>query len=263
MLTNENGPSGPALYVAFHSDASTMTLISCTGRHRFHGELRRRLGAFLFCTGGDWSTIGGCLVAPQEIATVGITGILLFPQSSSSVKSMRSSSEMYELGPAVQPPVVEEDVLDDVAEGARTSRLGHDGYAQLADGLPSGKTGDEDEEKQVDVVVDGGERSDFSGTPMGWANASPAPGTEEVEDDGETERSLLLSSDSIWSGYMTHGDDRMGDMDRVWFARARVCEREREREMEKEESRNPRPSLSTHLVSILVARTKNVEKKRN
>lgn len=49
-------------------------------------------------------------------------------------------------------------------------------------------------EKVDDVVdVDGGERSDFKGMLIGFANAHLGEGTEEVEDDGESDRSLLLS----------------------------------------------------------------------
>lgn len=80
----------------------------------------------------------------------------------------------------------------------RKSRFGHEGYAQVAERLQTGKMGVAGEREKVEEVVDGGERVDFKGMLMGLAKADCGEGTEEVEDKGESDMSLLLSSDMTW-----------------------------------------------------------------
>lgn len=81
----------------------------------------------------------------------------------------------------------------------RKSRLGQEGYAHVADGLQMGKMGVAGERENLDEVVDGGESADFKGMLMGFAKADRGEGTDDVEDEGESDKSLPLSSDSIRS----------------------------------------------------------------
>lgn len=81
----------------------------------------------------------------------------------------------------------------------RLSRAGHDGYAQMADGLLIGKMGDAGEMEKGDEVVEGGERVDFELMCTGLANACCGEKADDVEqEEGETDKSLPLSL-SLWS----------------------------------------------------------------
>ena len=75
----------------------------------------------------------------------------------------------------------------------RKFRFGHDGYAQLADGLESNSWdvvgGDSD---VPDDVNDGGETCDFNGMLMGLAKADSKL-SDEVDEDGESDALLSLS----------------------------------------------------------------------
>lgn len=75
--------------------------------------------------------------------------------------------------------------------------MGHEGYAQLAEGLQIGTIGATGEREGVEEVVDGGESSDFRGICMGFAKANCSDGMEDVEDEGDNE--LLLYSGNILS----------------------------------------------------------------
>lgn len=86
------------------------------------------------------------------------------------------------------------DAADDVDE--RKSRFGHEGYAQVAEGLQMGKMGVAGERAKVDEVVDGGERADFKGMLIGLAKPDCSDGMDDVEDEGESDMSSLLSSES-------------------------------------------------------------------
>ena len=78
----------------------------------------------------------------------------------------------------------------------RTSRLGHEGYAQLAEGLQMGMTGATGERDEVEEVVDGGESRDLSVMCKGFAKANRGDVMDSVEDEGDSD--LLLYSDNIF-----------------------------------------------------------------
>lgn len=172
-----------------------MTLISLTGFLRFKGELLllRFSGILTFWKDDDCKTTGGCLVAPHEMPDMAPVGILEFSYRSNSARSSRSSSVMYELAPLLLLPYGER--FGEVEES--TSRLGQEGYAQLAEGLQIGPIGAAGEREDVEEVVDGGESSDFRGICMGFANANRSDGMEDVDDEGDNE--LLLYSGNILS----------------------------------------------------------------
>lgn len=79
----------------------------------------------------------------------------------------------------------------------RKLRFGHDGYAQLADGVVSNNRGVAGESEISDEVSDGGETDDFNGMPMGLANAENEV-SDELDDDGESDASLLLSANIVY-----------------------------------------------------------------
>ncbi len=74
----------------------------------------------------------------------------------------------------------------------RKLRFGHDGYAQLADGVESSNRGVMGESDISDEVSDGGETDDFDGMPMGLAKGDNKL-SDELDDDGESDASLLVS----------------------------------------------------------------------
>lgn len=102
---------------------------------------------------------------------------------------------------------------DEEAED-RTSRFGHEGYAQLAEGLQISSVGAGGERDEVDEVIEGGDGTDLSGIRMGFASVQDNDDVDDVEDAGDSE--LLLYSASIF--------------DCVVGRRAREYMRERERE---------------------------------
>lgn len=73
----------------------------------------------------------------------------------------------------------------------RKLRFGHDGYAQIADGVESNNRGVAGESEISDEVSDAGETDDFDGMPMGLAKADKEV-SDELNDDGESDASLLL-----------------------------------------------------------------------
>jgi len=79
----------------------------------------------------------------------------------------------------------------------RKLRLGHDGYAQLADGLQSNNRGVVGESEMAEEVNDGGENDDFGGMLMGLAKAESEV-SDEVDEDGESDASLLLSENIMF-----------------------------------------------------------------
>lgn len=80
----------------------------------------------------------------------------------------------------------------------RKSRFGQEGYAQVAERLQAGKMGVAGEREKEDEVVDGGESVDFKGMLMGFMKEDCSDGTDDVEEVGESDTSLLLSSQSMW-----------------------------------------------------------------
>ena len=104
--------------------------------------------------------------------------------------SSRSSSEMRELPcPALLTHTHEPRV--------RKLRFGHDGYAQLADGLESNNRGVTNDRSISDEVSDGGETGDFKRTLMGLAKDEREL-SEEVDEEGESDASLLVSENIVF-----------------------------------------------------------------
>lgn len=87
--------------------------------------------------------------------------------------------------------------MDDVDE--RKSRLGQEGYAQVAEGLQMGTMGVAGEREKVDEVVDGGESVDLDEILTGFAKADSGDGTDGVEDKDDGDKSRSLSPESRWS----------------------------------------------------------------
>lgn len=56
------------------------------------------------------------------------------------------------------------------------------------------------ERNTVDKVVDGGQSVDFKEILVGFTKGDCSNGTDDVEDEGESDKSLLLLSESIWNG---------------------------------------------------------------
>lgn len=82
----------------------------------------------------------------------------------------------------------------------RKSRLGQEGYAHVAEGLQMGKMGVAGEREKLEEVVEGGESVDFKGMLMGLTKADCGDGMDDVdEEEGETDKSEPLSSESMWS----------------------------------------------------------------
>lgn len=73
-----------------------------------------------------------------------------------------------------------------------TSRFGHDGKAQLADGLQVEDVGEAGERENLDDVVRGGEGSDFKGILMGFTPENGGEGVNETEEVGEGDISVRL-----------------------------------------------------------------------
>lgn len=73
-----------------------------------------------------------------------------------------------------------------------TSRFGHDGNAQLADGLQAEDVGEVGEMENLDDVVRGGEGSDFKGILMGFTSEKRGEGVVETEEVGEGDISVML-----------------------------------------------------------------------
>ena len=73
-----------------------------------------------------------------------------------------------------------------------TSRSGHDGKAQLADGLQMGELGETDERENLDDVVRGGDGSDFKGIRIGFPAVQRGDGVKERVDVGEGDMSVVL-----------------------------------------------------------------------
>ncbi len=147
-------------------------------------------------SGTDKRTIGGCFVAVHEIHGIEeslANESVCNPESSlksSSARSSRSSSEMRELPwPAF--------LIHNEEPRVRKLRLGHDGYAQLADGLQSNNRGVVGESEMAEEVNDGGENDDFGGMLMGLAKAESEV-SDEVDEDGESDASLLLSENIMF-----------------------------------------------------------------
>lgn len=67
----------------------------------------------------------------------------------------------------------------------------------MAETLQLGNKGVSGESEKVDDVVDGCEGRDFKGMPMGFIKANCGDGTDEVDDEGESDMPLLLSWASI------------------------------------------------------------------
>ena len=74
----------------------------------------------------------------------------------------------------------------------RTSRYGHDGNAQLADGLHVEDEGEAGEMENLDEVVRGGEGCDFKGILMGFIPEHRGEGVNEMEEVGERDISVML-----------------------------------------------------------------------
>ena len=79
----------------------------------------------------------------------------------------------------------------------RKLRFGHDGYAQVADAPQRNSWGVAGDSEISDEVSDGGETGDFKGILIGLANAN-SEGIDEVDDDGESDASLLLSENIVF-----------------------------------------------------------------
>ena len=70
------------------------------------------------------------------------------------------------------------------------SRFGHDGKAQLADGLQVEDAGEAGERENLDEVVRGGEGSDFKGILIGFTPVDRGEGVKETEEDGDDDISV-------------------------------------------------------------------------
>ena len=148
--------------------------------------------------GTDERTSGGCFVAVHEMHGIEVSlanESVCSPESSlksNSVRSSRSSSEMRELP---WPTLL----IRHEEPKVRKVRLGHDGYAQLADGLQSSNRGVTGESEMAEEVSDGGETDDFGEMLMGLAKADSEM-SDEVDEDGESDASLLLSESIVFRG---------------------------------------------------------------
>ena len=71
----------------------------------------------------------------------------------------------------------------------RKLRFGHDGYAQVADGLPRNSRGVAGDSEISEEVSDGGDTGDFKRMLIGLAE-SGSDESDEVDDEGESDASL-------------------------------------------------------------------------
>lgn len=98
-------------------------------------------------------------------------------------------------------------MFGDVEGEDRTSRFGHEGYAQLAEGLQISSVGAGGDRDEVDEVIEGGDGTDLSGIAMGFASARDGDGVDDVEEAGDSE--LLLYSASIFSCVVGWGERKV------------------------------------------------------
>lgn len=99
------------------------------------------------------------------------------------------------------------------------SRLGHDGKAQLADGLHIDDVGEAGERENLDDVVRGGDGSDFKGIRMGFTPEKRGEGVNETEEVGDGDISVTLWAEDNMDERSTEGDVKLIHQPRPFLRR--------------------------------------------